>query len=241
MWDEAVLVGIPRVLPGRASRWRISLTALLALLLAWPARAAEPTPDAWALARRVYYEGVPYAVARALGDADAAQLTRMLRDPAEREWWPNVVVMLGIAGRPGAFEALVAVAEAGSSGELDRPAYKLQMSIPIAMGHLARSDPRALAWLEERAREGGGDPGWSCRSMRGERLAEQLRGLAVMGLGLSGRPEARSALEAIAGEGRAARGVAGSPLAEQVEEALRLHARIAALGPDAVLAAPGRE
>jgi len=240
MWDEAVRVGVPRVLPGRASGRRISAAALLAVLLALPAGAAPPALDAEAMARRVYYEGVPYAAARALGDADAALLARMLRDPAEREWWPNIVVMLGIAGRPGAFEALVAAAEAGSSGEIDRPAYKLQTSIPLAMGHLARSDPRALAWLEERAREGG-DPGWSFRSMRGERLVDQLRGLAVVGLGLSGRPEARSALEAIAGEGKAARGVAGSLLAAQAEEALRLHARIAAEGPDAVLAAPDRE
>lgn len=210
------------------------------MLCAASARAAQPGLDAEALARRVYYEGVPYAAARALSDADAARLAAMLVDPREREWWPNIVVMLGIAGREGAYPALAAAASAGSSGEVDRPAYKLQTAIPLAMGHLARSDPRALAWLEDRVRNGGGEPGFSFRAMRAERLADQLRRLAVMGLGLSGRPEARPLLEAIAGEGRAARGVAGSPLASQADEALRLLARIAAEGPDAVLAA-GRE
>lgn len=235
MRDEAVRTRFPSDSRSRA-RPALRVAALLAplLLLAAAAHAADSASSgAEALVRRVYYEGVPYGAARSVDDAGAARLAAMLLDPGEREWWPNIALVLGIAGRSGAYEALCGASEAGGSGELDRPAYKLQTAIPLAMGHLARSDPRALAWLAARAREPASDPGWSFRSQRGAELGAQLRGLALVGLGLSGRPEARPLLEALAAD--------PSELGAGADEALRLHARIAAEGPDAVLGAKDRE
>jgi len=241
MLDEAARIGLPRLdLRRAAGRLGRLACAVLVALLAGSAT-ADPGIDAEALVRRVYYEGVPFAAARAVDAAGAARLAAMLRDPAERAWWPNAALVLGIAGREGAFEALVAADQAGSSGEVDRTDYKLRTAIPLAMGHLARSDPRALSWLIARARDPAVDPGWSFRALRGPPLAEHLRGLALEGLGLSGRPEARAVLEAIVGEESATRSLAPTDVAAHAAEALRLHARIAAEGADTVLGARAPE
>jgi hypothetical protein len=237
MLDEAARMGLPRRdLPRAASRLGRRACAALVALLAGSAT-ADPGNDALALVQRVYYEGVPFAAARAVDASGSARLAAMLRDPAERTWWPNAALVLGIAGQVGAYEALVAADQAGSSGEVDRTDYKLRTAIPLAMGHLARSDPRALSWLIARARDPAEDPGWSFRALRGPPLAAHLRGLAIEGLGLSGRPEARAVLEVIAGEESATRSLAPTERVAHAAEALRLQARIAAEGADAVLGA----
>lgn len=205
------------------------------------AAAADPAADADAaerLVRQTYYEGLPYEAASAITDAGAARLAAMLADPAERAHAANIAVALGIAARPGAYEALARATESGSSGEVDRTEARLRTSLPIAMGHLARSDDRAYAWLVARVDDTRDDPGWSSGSRAGPRLAAQLRRRAIMGLALSGRSDADAILQRLAqpsGQRRAA-AAADPELTAIVETARDVHARIARDGADAALA-----
>jgi hypothetical protein len=215
--------------------------ALLAATGSASADAGGDAAAAAALVREIHYEGLPYERARAITPAGAARLAELLNDPAERAHAANAVLALGIAAQPGAFEAIAGAAEHGSSGGVDRATYRLRTAIPIAMGHLARSDDRALAWLVARAETRGADPGWWSGPFAGQRLADQLRRRAIDGLALSGRPEAAALLQRIALEG-GRRAAGGDPeLAAQIETASAVHARIAAHGADAVLASPDAE
>lgn len=205
------------------------------------AAAADPVAEAQAaerLVRQTYYEGLPFEDARAVTDAGAVRLAAMLLDPAERAHATNIVLALGIAARPGAYEALADVAERGSSGEVDRAESQLRTSLPIAMGHLARSDERAYAWLVARVDDTSDDPGWSSGSLAGSRLAAQLRRHAIAGLALSGRPDADAILQRLVQPGgqRRAAADADPELAAMVETARDVHARIVRDGADAALA-----
>ena len=206
---------------------------------------ADPAAEAQAaenLVRQTYYEGLPYEGARAITDAGAARLAEMLLDPAEHGHATNIVLALAIAGRPGAYEAIAGVAERGSSGEVARVESELRTAIPIAMGHLARSDDRAYAWLVARVDDTRGDPGWSSGALAGPRLAALLRRRAIAGLGLSGRPEADAILQRLAQGDASARAAASDPeLAAIVETARGVHARIARDGADAALASQHAE
>jgi len=221
--------------------WKLLVAAFLALrsLVA----GADPADEARAaeeLVRKTYFEGLPYEEARAIGPAGAARLVELLADPDAGSHAANVVLALGIAAQPGAFEAIAQTAEVATSGEVDRPTYRLLDAVPIAMGHLARSDARAFEWLRERALARGGDPGWSHGPFRGQRLADQQRRRAIAGLGLSARPEVPALLESIAaGDTSARRSAAASEvdpeLGAAIAQALDLQQRIAADGADATL------
>jgi hypothetical protein len=187
---------------------------MLAALLALPWRAGATPADearaAEALVRRTYYEGLPVDAARAITPAGAERLAALLADPAERANAAKIALALGIAARPGAFEALERAADAGASGELDRAAYRLLDAVPIAMGWLARSDDRAFAWLVARAATRGADPGWSHGPFAGQRLADQQRRRAIAGLALSGRAEVPALLDRIEHGGAQARSTAAA-------------------------------
>ena len=182
-----------------AWRWRI-LAAALGSIAAASSSAADDADAAARLVRQTYYEGLPVDAAAAIGPVGAARLVEMLHDPAERVHGANIAIALGVAAQPGAYEALAGAVDAGASGEIDRPLFRLLDTIPLAMGYLARRDDRALAWLVGRAGSRGADPGWSHGPFRGQALADQERRRAIAGLGLSGRSGAIAALDAIAAE-----------------------------------------
>jgi hypothetical protein len=172
----------------------------VAILLVSPVPSLGQTQEiesAEALVRARYYEGLPYARARSLTPAGVERLIEMLRDPAERQAHANIVMALGMSGSPQAYAALSEFQRGAPVGEVDGAEYRARRAIPLAMGHLARDDPRALLFLIRAARghapESG--PRWRFRHLRDERLGRVLRRAAVTGLGMSGRAEALSALE----------------------------------------------
>jgi hypothetical protein len=221
--------------------------ALAALALAPTARSAERSvaaagdvAAAEALVRAVWFEGIPLARARALGAAASARLAEMLSDPHEAAHNANIVLALGASGQAGAFDALTTWAARTARGEVDRHAFRALRSLPFAMGLLAAEEPRALAWLLERAGADAPAPGWSFRRKRGARLGTLLRRQALTALGLSGRPEARALLEEVAEapDAKAAAAAAVDPaLARHAASALALHAQVSARGLEEVLAA----
>lgn len=209
--------------------------ALLASFLATAGVNAESSAPVDLLVRQLYFEELPYAEARALGPGASERLLELLHDSEEVEFHANAVLALGILAAPGTYEALLAWTQGQGGGELDRAGFRARRALPQAMGHLARADPRALAWLAARA-ERSVVPRWSFGLLREERLAALQRRAAIRGLALSGRPAARAELERLAERPD----VATDPrLARVVQESLALHAAVAREGPEAALPRAG--
>jgi hypothetical protein len=205
----------------------IGLGIALALALPSLGRAeSDPATPEW-LARTPFAEGVPYAEARALSDADVARLIEMLDDPDEARHRAQIIEVLGMSGGAGAYSAVSAAAAKQPTGEVDGATLRSRVAILVALGHLARSDDRALADLESAAAKGDA-PEWSHRHLRDARLGGLLQRSAATALAISGRPRAESALVQL----RADSG--DSPeLAKHLDAALDLRARVARDGPHA--------
>ncbi len=221
----------------RAFHYRSALSIAVAALCLLAAGGRAETPDsetsrADRIARAVYYEGVPYDEVRGLSSAEVAHLIELLNDPAERLHHPNILTALGMSGSPAAFDAIADYALRGSSGELDRLEFRARRSIAPAMGHLARVDERALAWLIRAATSAGPAPVQSFRQLDPERLARLMRRGAITGLALSARPAAARALGEIAAASRA-----DPRIVEHCREALALHEKVSRNGPASVLQA----
>ncbi len=215
-----------------------SLWLLVGLLLATthPARAQLSEGDfAEGLVRAQYVEGLPYFEARELTPAGVERLIEMLRDPGEAEHNENIVMALGISGAPQAYPALVEFEGREVEGEVGAAEYRARRAVPLAMGHLARTDPRALRFLLEAARREGPEsaPRWSYLYLRDQKLAGILRRAAITGVAMSGRPEAAAALRAL---GQRARDDPSTTdeLRVHVREAERLCDRVVREGPDQV-------
>lgn len=182
------------------------------------------------LAAAIYFEGVPFEEVSDLSDSDVARLIELLDDAGEIRQHPIILVALGMTGSPAAFDAIADYALRGSSGELDRLAFRAQRSIAYGMGHLARVDGRALGWLIEAATAANIAPQRSFRQLDPERVARLMRQGAITGLALSGRPNAaRVIAEVIAAPG------ADAEIVERGKEALLLHERMSREGPASVL------
>ena len=208
---------------------RTLLVTLGVWLFAATTAQATPAEDAEAVVRKAWIEGLPYEVGSALPPAACPRLLELLAAPDEGAARANVVLALGMAECPGAFDALAALAS--TSGPVDRETFRALRTIPHAMGFLAASDARAVAWLDDRSR-GRTAPAWSFRSHGQARVASAERSRAVTGLALSGRPEALRTLEELAASPEPEiRSAAG--------EALGLAGRIRSEGPGPALDARG--
>ena len=185
------------------------------------------------LANAIFFEGVPFEEASNLSDADVARLIELLDDPAEIRAHPNILVALGMSGSPAAFDAIADYALRGSSGELDRLEFRARRSIAYGMGHLARVDARAFAWLTQAATDANAAPQQSFRQIGPERMAQMMRRGAITGLALSARPAAAQILAGII-----ATPDADPRIVEYSNEALVLHGRMSREGPDSVLRDP---
>jgi hypothetical protein len=228
--------------PKRRRATAIFIALSIASPLTFPAgaRASADVDAAEALARTTYHEGMPYGEARKLTDAGAARLAEMLDDPAEAQHHAQIAELLGMSGRAGAYEAIGRAAAAAPSGEVDRATLRTRVAVLAALGHLARSDDRALADLVAAAAGDGRTPTWGHGRLRGPRLAALLRRSALSGLALSGRTQAAEVLQHLLIDARRARAAPGtSDLARHLEEALRLHGRVASEGAEAVFRGDG--
>jgi hypothetical protein len=218
------------------ARWTAGLApvalALAALAIpAWAADEGAGPPSVEALVCH-WIDSIPWTELRAFDAEAGARTIELLRDPTQHSCHANALQALGIAAPPGAYEAISDYAREAPSGEVDRSIFAARSALPIALGHLARSDDRALRDLLAAARAPS-TPAWSYRTLRGERLALELRQGILQGLALSGRPEAASLLAESEENALAEPG-----LARERAAARSLHARIAREGADAVFGAP---
>ncbi|MBK7952413.1 MAG: hypothetical protein IPK00_27580 [Deltaproteobacteria bacterium] len=182
------------------SRWQF-LFGLLAVLSCTSNTSIAGSVDfAEKLVRATYYEGLPPEDARDLDSHGCARLAQMLEDRRELAYHANIVQALGYSRNQNAFEALRDFASIPLSGEVDRATFRARLYLPVAMGHLAQFDVRALQWLLAN-RPDGGQPEWRFRQVRGAELKELLSEQFLTGLAHSGAEPARVAIEAALLEG----------------------------------------
>lgn len=173
-----------------ATAWMVGFVALL------PGEAPAQELDvaeSVALVRALHLEGIPEERARSVGADGAARLVEMLSDPSEAPAHANILIVLGLCGRPGAFDAISAWAAIEREGEIDRDTFRAWQALPFALGHLAEVDRRAVAKLERRLDDPA--PRWTFRHHRGPRLHQQGRRAAASALGMTGLPEAQDVLD----------------------------------------------
>jgi hypothetical protein len=173
---------------------------LLAISLFFPVKAHSETSNATRakvdnLVRQHYFRGIPYLEAHSLGPEAIPYLLDKLNDPVERDFWVNIVVTLGFIEDGTSVEPLVSYLE-NNCGEVDVYKFKALISVPFAIGCIASTgDRNSLNYLIEmtyslnpRAVE------WKYRGIDIDSLMVLQ---AITGLAISGRQEAREALEDI--------------------------------------------
>ena len=212
--------------PQRLRRW-LAVACALGWILGFasirPREAAAQTltiAETETLVRTVYFEGLPEDEARRVGPAGAKRLIEILNDPEEGSAHANTLLALGLSGQPGAFQAIRDWASATREGEIDRNTFRAWQALPYALGHIAQSDPRAVARLE--ALLEAESPNWSFRHHRGARLQRLARRAAASALGLSGLAEAGEVLD------RAGQRASDLEFEEHLRSARGLHRRRAA-------------
>ena len=149
--------------------------------------------------KQTFIHGVPYEEAGRYGAGDVDVLLGMLSDRSQVNHWPNVVVTLCIIGDDRAVDPILDFIK-GGTGQLSPAEYTAKSSAVMALGYLVNKSGNAKAldflktsldpdaWAERRM-------GWS--SAYHASVADrnmQLSTMAVLGLALSGKPEARDAL-----------------------------------------------
>ena len=219
----------------RAPRHRLGATILLSIAIwATPALAGATEAEidyAEGVVRTVYYEGIPHDAADAISESGAARLSEMLGEPGERAHHANILMCLGISGHAGSYQALVGYLAQLRDGEIGRPEFRAWRLVPVAMGHLARQDPRALRWLIAQL----GNPSREDWSFLRHDLPGLRRRGAILGLGVSGMPGAAVALNDYAARALARSSVASSASNSarnrEIGVALDLHQRVASAGP----------
>jgi hypothetical protein len=184
---------------------RVTRTLLLTGLLAGgpggPALIAQPSPIQ-EFVRQEHQHGVPYGEARRYPGSAAPVLLGMLADPAESPWWVNVVAVLGIIGDASVAVPLIEFARQGS-GPLTPDAYRAKSTVLLALGYLVNHTGSrvALDYLLKSANP----EAWHTRALQwsspfhatpAERNA-RLSSTALLGLALSGAPEAGALLRSL--------------------------------------------
>jgi HEAT repeat protein len=185
-----------------------------------PDRPAQPS-DIRSFVRQIYIEGVPYEQAIRF-DANTAVpvLLSMLTDPNEEDYWPNVVITLGMLGDERAVDPLIKFLEQDVPGaQLSRSHYVAKTGVLMAFGYLINKSgsQRALTYLRDSLKPDV----WRQRGLSwlgpfnrdAEARDVQLTKMAILGLALSAHPAAAEAL----------RSLQGPP---QTEPERKLHARL---------------
>ena len=186
--------------------------------------------------QEIYFEGVPYEEASLYGEEAVPKLLAMLKDPKKKAFQSNIIVTLGIIGDERAVGPMIDVLEGGDE-QLKSEDFAAKSSVLMSLGYLINKsqNKKALDYLKEHMTP----KGWQGSKLtRAEGLqasvderSQQLSTLAVIGLGLSGHPEAKNALKSL-GENVKALGTAkfAKQMTSVVEEAMKAHESIVKKG-----------
>ena len=150
------------------------------------------TGDLDSFVLRHYFEGIPYDEARAFGVTALPRLRQLLDDPSHRDFQANIVSMIGIVGGEGAADTLIGYVNANQERTLDPATYRGAVTAVMALGLVANvGDANALSFLAAKALAlAAAAPASGTLRLEAVTVGQQ----AVLGLGLSGRPEAAQVL-----------------------------------------------
>ena len=155
-----------------------------------------------AFVRQTYIEGIPFNEVQRMSPSLALPvLIKMLDDSRDEQYWTNIVVTLGMLGDSRAVDPLINfITRSEERSELSPPQAVAKTSAVMSLGYIVNKTGKgqALTFLAE-----GIDPQvwenrniqWSSSlypSMR-ERNT-QLATMSILGLAISGRPEAKKIL-----------------------------------------------
>jgi hypothetical protein len=219
-----------------------SLTALDVSMLEFSSTGAEtpvtePATDIRTFVRQLFIHGIPYKEVMRYDDSAVSTLLYMLADPQEKQFWSNIVFVLGMLGNERAVAPLISFIERNPTEKLDYSEYDAKVNAVFALGYLINKNANrdAMAYLEE-----GLDPStWSNRGITWSAPDEatelqrnrELSRAAIIALGLSGNRAGEQALRELA---RPAPTAAASAFREEmsrvISEALKANERIAKEG-----------
>lgn len=226
-------------------RFAASLAFALALLSPAGSLMAQSTAEqVQAFVRQVYIEGVPFEQASRLDPAVALPvLQQVLADRSQQEYWANAAVIAGMIGADRSADILIEfVTRPEPSRNLPRAQVVAKTSAVMALGYVVNKsrNRKALDFLSA-----GVDPAaWNNRNVKwtGAHLRtaternQQLATMAVLGLGVSGTPEAARVLRMLTAPPASPRIRALKSRLPGVEtvadEALKANAQIASEGID---------
>lgn len=183
-------------------RFALLLGAAALLLALAPAETtAQEQQDIRDFVHQIYYQGVPYEEANAYDPEVVPTLLEMLNDTTETTYWANIAVTLAIIGDERAVDPLIAFIESGAEGTVDDAVYRAKSSAVMALGYLINKTGNQaaldylVASLNPEVWETQRDVGFrgEFQASTDERDAN-LSTMAMLGLALSGRPEAAEAL-----------------------------------------------
>lgn len=153
----------------------------------------------------IFIEGVPYDQGSRYTTDDIRPLVELLDKSDEQRPWLNAIAVLGMIGDRQAWMPIKHAFER-DSGELSRQNYAAKLAVPLALGYLLskghdQHDPEILEYLDT----GLKNPSeWSKRvswreshDQSDEARNAHLTTLTILGMGISGRPEALTALQTL--------------------------------------------
>ena len=197
--------------------------------------AGDPNVTLQEFVSYTFAHGIPYERAASYGAAAVPELIRILKDPAQESRWSTAATMLAIIGEPAGVDAVIEFIREPGAGDLTAERSWARGNAVLSLGYSAnKGNGKALKYLQD-----GLDPGaWKQQGLRGLRSRnadpevadeesddELLSERAAFGLALSGRSEARAALEVrLRAPGRTAR------QQEALQAALSEHAKVASKG-----------
>jgi hypothetical protein len=177
---------------------------------------------------------VPYGQASQFGANDVPILLSMLNDKKEEAHWPNIVVTLCMIGDDKAAAPVIAFIDEDVSGKLSPSHYAAKSSAVMALGYLVNKtgNREALDYLKKSLKSDA----WTERTTvwlapHQASAAERdldLSSMAILGLALSGRPEAAEALRSLQEPAESPAAVRfQAQTSSLVGEALKEHAKVA--------------
>jgi hypothetical protein len=178
------------------NRLALCLLVPLMLLMACPDLHAGPDMGLRAEIESLIYkhsvDGIDYSRAKALGSEAIPFLVEKLNDPDKKEFWVNIIVSLGFIEDPEALPGLIEFLES-AHGEVDIYTFRALLSVPFAIGCISSSgDRQAYTYLAEWIDLPQSQTvNWSFHN---KNIHDLLSQQAIMGMAVSGLPEAKKKL-----------------------------------------------
>lgn len=181
-------------------RLAVALVATLSVMpTGFSAETTESRLDPVSFVCRIYKHGIPYVPARSYTVADVDALLKVLNDPAEKPYWANTLITLGIIGAPRVTQPIIDFLERRFQGEVTLEEFNALLSAPLALGHAAmHGNQAALDYLQQHhtlAAWEEMDPGWTFQRYRGHTRNVLMVKMVIRALAFACQPSSKALLE----------------------------------------------